>query len=291
MKQTNRSGGPSSPEGKEKCSRNALKFGVYSTQHLLSDESPDEYQEHATQIRASFLPKSAFEKTLVEELSVLLWKKRRLLNFENGPIEAIKKSNFDPIRIRDYINIPEYCVWIVNDIDMVDDAFISKYESIRKYFASKKLSEFSIDEVAKLEHRCPVLHEEICRLGNEYFEQHKHIKTLFDITQAMGKQREESDTDEMSFLEFAYKVIDSNLIASKWVIERLDEIKQAIRVNNEERIMRYLLKNDVSRPFDDLNRAVSKVMDQLRTYNKYFMVKENIEIPKQTNSHLEGDVR
>jgi hypothetical protein len=288
MNQTNRSGGPNTPEGKAKCSRNGLKFGIYSTQHLLSDESPDEYQDHASQIRASFRPKTAFEKNLVEELSVLLWKKRRLLNFENGPIEAIKKSNFDPVRIRDYIEIPEYCVWIVNNIDMVDDAFISKYQTVRKYFASKKLNEFTIDEVAKLEYRCPVLHEEICRLGNEYFEQHKEIKTLFDITQAMGKQKEEGNANEMSFLEFAYQVIDSNLMAATWVIERLDKIKQAIRLINEDRIMRYLIKNDVSRPFDDLNRAILKALDQLKTYNKYFAVEESIEITKQTNSHLEG---
>jgi len=286
MQNQNRTGGPRTQEGKSKCSKNAIKAGIYSNNHLLSDESQIEYQNHYTEIIRAFKPKYSFEKVLVEELSILLWKKRRLLSFENGPIEAIKNEKLSPIQLGEFINIPENCDWIISEIDDIDQAFIAKYQAIHQYFKTKKSQEFTFDEVIKLDQRCPVLVENLCEIAVDYFDSLKEIKCIDDIVRAIRNSPSQEGGDG-SFLGFSYAVVDSNLRAALWVIEHFEEIKGVVKIYRERRIMNFLIKNKFSRPMDDLNRAISKVLEQLKMYRQNFAPVKVKTIPKQTNSHLE----
>lgn len=286
MQNQNRTGGPKTQEGKNKCSKNALKAGIYSNNHLLSDESQIEYQNHYTEIIRAFKPKYSFEKVLVEELSILLWKKRRLLSFENGPIEAIKKEKLSPIQLREFITVPENCAWIISNIDNLDHEFIAEYQAIHQYFKTKKLEEFTFDEVIKLEQRCPVLVERLCEIAVEYFDTLKEIKGIDDIVRAIRNSPSEQEEDD-TFLVFSYSVVESNLREALWVIERFEEIKSVVKVYRERRIMNFLINNKFSRPMDDLNRAISKVLEQLKMYRQNFAPVKVKTISKRTNSHLE----
>lgn len=287
MKNQNRTGGPRTAAGKARCAKNAIKTGIYAQSHLLSDESSDDYQQHYASIYLSFKPHNTFEIALVEELAVLLWKKRRLLNYENGPIEAIKNEQLNPINIRDLIVIPDGCTWIVKDMNKVDAAFIKQYQAIHAYFKRKKSQAFTLEEIAKLEHNCPELIVLICEEAAEYLDTMREIKNIGDILIVIRHQPASEEVDTASLLEFVYEEVKSRLENALWVIEHLNVIKNAIKIDQERRIMRYLMNNKLARPTDDLNRAIGKVLDQFKMYRQNFLPAKTPRITKRTNSHLD----
>lgn len=65
---------------------NAVKHGILSKEAVLPHESKDEFEELLTQYEADFVPSNATERTLVEELASIVWRKKRLLKAENAKI-------------------------------------------------------------------------------------------------------------------------------------------------------------------------------------------------------------
>ncbi|MEE1877951.1 hypothetical protein [Altererythrobacter litoralis] len=74
--------GPRSAEGKEASSRNALKHGVLSEKAVCYHEDRDAFDALLEQLAHELEPKTALECTLVERLSILLWREKRLAEAE-----------------------------------------------------------------------------------------------------------------------------------------------------------------------------------------------------------------
>jgi len=79
-----RSGGPKTAEGKATTSRNAIKTGAYSATVVLPGESEAEFKELADQFFRDFPPRDAVEASMVREMALLDWKKRRLERLESA---------------------------------------------------------------------------------------------------------------------------------------------------------------------------------------------------------------
>ena len=82
-----KSGGPQTPEGKERSSRNALTHGLSAKQVLiLPDETREEYEETRQGWWEEFTPEDYSEKRLVEQVVLNDWllkrANRRLLEAE-----------------------------------------------------------------------------------------------------------------------------------------------------------------------------------------------------------------
>ncbi|ANU65226.1 hypothetical protein [Turicimonas muris] len=65
---------------------NAVKHGILSKEAVLPHESREEFEDLLTQYEADFVPANATERTLVEELASIVWRKKRLLKAENAKI-------------------------------------------------------------------------------------------------------------------------------------------------------------------------------------------------------------
>jgi hypothetical protein len=85
-----RSTGPKTPEGKQVASRNATKLGLFSRELLLRDESEVELHLLARAVRADLQPDGPIEQALVELIISVLWRLRRLLRIESGLFEMYK---------------------------------------------------------------------------------------------------------------------------------------------------------------------------------------------------------
>jgi hypothetical protein len=83
-----RSTGPRTRLGKEKSKRNSLKHGIFSEAVVLTTESRAEYQSLWKQLHKDIKPVGAVEEVLVEKLTVLLWRMRRLYVAEGAEIPA-----------------------------------------------------------------------------------------------------------------------------------------------------------------------------------------------------------
>ena len=78
----NMSRGPSSDQGKKRSSLNAFKHGGYARQYVALGEDPEVFQEYALEMRQHWQPRNIIEEDLVEQLTVVAWKMRRLASLE-----------------------------------------------------------------------------------------------------------------------------------------------------------------------------------------------------------------
>jgi hypothetical protein len=85
-----KSRGPTTPEGKEKSSRNSLKHGLTAGcgNILLDSEDPDEFEEIFNKLLGIHEPARPAEKDLVEEMGVARWRIRRIRTIETGLLNA-----------------------------------------------------------------------------------------------------------------------------------------------------------------------------------------------------------
>ena len=79
-----KSTGPTSPEGKQRASRNALRHGLTAETVIMPLEDADDYEAFEASVAASFDPETAVERELVLRLASLLWRLRRATSIETG---------------------------------------------------------------------------------------------------------------------------------------------------------------------------------------------------------------
>jgi hypothetical protein len=83
-----RSRGPATPEGKERSSLNAVRYGFSSAHLLLPGEDAAEYKSHLDSYFAELVPTSTPEAMIVAQLGDLSWKVERLTKVENNRLRA-----------------------------------------------------------------------------------------------------------------------------------------------------------------------------------------------------------
>lgn len=86
-----KSTGPKTMAGKTRSTQNSTKHGIFSKVVLLKDEPRDEYESLLNSLRNDLQPVGTLEIILVDKLSVLLWRQRRLLIAEGAEIRKGKE--------------------------------------------------------------------------------------------------------------------------------------------------------------------------------------------------------
>ncbi len=90
------SGGPKTAEGKKKVSQNAVTFGIHSLSPVAGGESEEEWVAFYQGCRETFQPRGMILEELVSELSMIMWRKRRIIRAENASINAQYDAIDDP---------------------------------------------------------------------------------------------------------------------------------------------------------------------------------------------------
>ncbi len=91
--------GPRTQQGKQRASRNAIKFGIFSKVIVLKDESRTEYDRLVARLWEAWQPEGAHEELQVEKLATTTWRQRRLLLAEGAEIR--KNAEFVELDQRD----------------------------------------------------------------------------------------------------------------------------------------------------------------------------------------------
>ena len=84
----NRTGGPQTPEGRKKCSLNAISHGFFSNLVLLSNESEPDYELHKASYEARFEPADHVERDVLEQMIAASWRLRRAWGMETTAFET-----------------------------------------------------------------------------------------------------------------------------------------------------------------------------------------------------------
>jgi len=77
-----KSRGPVTPEGKAVSSRNALKFGLYASHHVIPGEDPAAFEALVNEFHDTYRPANAIENALVVTLIRSTWLLTRLERLE-----------------------------------------------------------------------------------------------------------------------------------------------------------------------------------------------------------------
>jgi hypothetical protein len=85
-----RSTGPQSPEGKDRSSQNAITHGLSAKASLLPNESPEEFYSLRGSVIDALKPEGVFELEFVERITNLLWRLRRIPDFEVALLSSIE---------------------------------------------------------------------------------------------------------------------------------------------------------------------------------------------------------
>jgi len=85
-----KSRGPTTDEGKEKSSRNAIKHGLTAGNGniLLDSEDPDQFDEVLKKLHGIHEPATPAERDIVEEMFAARWRTRRMWTIETGLLNA-----------------------------------------------------------------------------------------------------------------------------------------------------------------------------------------------------------
>jgi hypothetical protein len=93
-----KSTGPKTSEGKDVVRHNALKHGLLSREVLLPGEDGDALRELAEGLRAELQPMGELENLLVDRITSLLWRLRRLGRVEAG---IFVEESYGSVRVSD----------------------------------------------------------------------------------------------------------------------------------------------------------------------------------------------
>lgn len=83
-----RSHGPTTAEGKEKSSRNALKFGFLARNPVLPGEAESQYLDFRVKLLADLQPAGGIEGLLADNIVAAAWRLRRVPLVESGLFAA-----------------------------------------------------------------------------------------------------------------------------------------------------------------------------------------------------------
>lgn len=95
-----RSTGPKSARGKARSKQNAVTHGLTASEIVVAQEEPEQFEAFRTGLMVDFAPKSTIECELVDRLSGLLWRLRRvpvveaeLLRYLSSPLHHYNLEN------------------------------------------------------------------------------------------------------------------------------------------------------------------------------------------------------
>ena len=99
-----RGGGPMTPEGKRRSSRNAIKHGIYSKLPLIGDEREEDRVEIVKGMLDSFEPGNWNEESIVQQLAQNRWQRHRAerwmhekLNLQQVSVDHWNRQSIDPM--------------------------------------------------------------------------------------------------------------------------------------------------------------------------------------------------
>jgi hypothetical protein len=82
-----KSHGPKTEAGRKASSQNAVTHGLYAKGVVLSNESPEQYQEMLHAYQTQFQPQGPAELDLLEEMVAAKWRQRRLWAIETDLLD------------------------------------------------------------------------------------------------------------------------------------------------------------------------------------------------------------
>ncbi len=267
IKNSKRTGGPRTTEGKLAVSQNAVKTGAYSNLAVLPNESPEEFNQLVDQFKHDFHPADVIENSLVHELASLTWKKLRLEKLEQSVF--VKKMNA-PVTMEELID----CGLKFNKarFDNWDQAMTLSDEDIERLKKTLKLirplqkvgiSEEQLVEVKKLN---PDAYE---YLVDYYRRIEPFALPEISVCDLVEKTVRFPNEPERFLTSHVFELFVTSFEAAIWCNNNSDKINSAIEQIKQERLLSLMQSGGALRANDDLSRSLMRTLSEFRKHHEW----------------------
>lgn len=258
-----RSGGPKTQIGKAIASQNSLKAGAYSQVDLLPHEDAREHAALEQLCIDDLRPVGVVEFALVQSLVKITWKKLRLEKME--------------------IRVLADCLSMLPSLSDLQRAGIDNYPpSSEPYVANPDLiASLNAKEIRQAiwaleEFRQRGLREELLSgLGKNVPDVYEKLKGMLD--HISGEELSEFDMANSKYywgapttpIADAVEKLIAHYQGELWAIENCERLLKAKQEVNNKRLLEFLKTNSAQRAHDDLDRAYSRALKELRVQQNW----------------------
>ncbi len=267
IKNSKRSGGPRTTEGKLAISQNALKTGAYSNLAVLPNESLEEFNQLVVQFSHDFHPADVIESSLVRELAVLTWKKLRLEKLEQAVF--VKKLNA-PISMEELIDCglkfdkDRYEFW-VKSTKLEDDVVQNAKDTLELIKPNARVG-ISEDFLLELKTLNPKIHASL-------IDTYRQVDPLADVEitdwDLVDKVVRLPNKPEQFLTSIVFQQFIVGYEAGLWCTKMHDKIEEAIVQIKQERLLNMIQSDNVRRANDDLSRSLMRTLSEFRKHHEW----------------------
>lgn len=268
IKNSKRSGGPKSSDGKLVASQNSFKTGSYSSLVVLPQESEKEFNQLLDQFNHDFQPVDVIEKTLIRELVSLTWKKLRLEKLEQSHLMLVLEAPIKQDELKEEgIEMLDdaYKRWIEGGIDDSDsiEPYKKAIEAI-KDLRNKRV--VSLDDLHHLKGYHTFLYDSLIDTYTDNFPLIYEDLDLEDIVYKLIKLPDQPDN---YFIKIFLKQVLPYYRNVVWICDNRRLVEQAVSNIKQKRLLKALQGEGLRRANDDLSRALMRVLNEFRKHNQW----------------------
>ena len=258
-----RSGGPKTQVGKLITSQNSLKAGVYTQVDLLPQEDAHHYAGLEQLFINDLRPIGVVESALVQSLVKITWKKLRLEKMEARVLAdcLAKLPRLSDLEMAGIDNYPASSEPYIANPELI--ASLNAKEIRQAIWALEEFQQRGLREelLAGLESNFPNIYQKLKgMLENISGEE------LSDFDIANSKYYWSAPTTPIAD---AVEKLIAHYQGELWVIENYERLLKAKQEVNDKRLLEFLKENSTQRAHDDLDRAYSRALKELRVQQNW----------------------
>jgi hypothetical protein len=259
---TKRGGGPKTEAGKLASSGNAMRSGAYSNQVTILGESQEDFQKLFDEFVTSLRPEGGIEQSLVYELAFITWKKLRLDKVERDALSSALTKPVKATDIRQTLWLGSEHDWILADLPVLTKDFVFEMNRYLAFIIG--LGDYGIakDDFYQLPNTHPSL---FLLVRDMILEDLPYIDTQDAAPEQLIRlSKVHEDGTSEAYVHWTMRQIMYRAEQVNTVYAQLDEIEAAIQRVKQNRLLELMQAPGIIRARDDLGRAFSRGLSELR---------------------------
>lgn len=266
-----RSGGPKTQAGKSIASQNSIKAGVYAQVDLLPQDDVRQYAALEQLFIDDLKPAGVVEFALVQSLVKIAWKKLRLEKMEARVLDdcLAKLPKLSDLQKAGIDNYPASSEPYVANPELI--ANLNAKEIRQSIWALEEFRQRGLREelLGGLESNFPNVYQKLKGMLDDL-----SSEDLSDFDMANSKYYFGAPTTPIA--DAVVKLI-AHYQGELWAIENYDRLLKAKKEVEDKRLFEFLKENSMQRAHDDLDRAYSRALKELRVQQNW---RKNQEVIK-----------
>ncbi|MEA9598517.1 hypothetical protein VC178_01240 [Polynucleobacter sp. AP-Sanab-80-C2] len=258
-----RSGGPKTMAGKAIASQNSLKAGVYAQADLLPQDDVRQYDALKQLFIDDLKPIGMVESELVKILAQISWKRLRLEKIEARVLAGYlaKVPILSDLQKAGINNYPASSEPYVASPELIPR--LNAKESRQSIWALEVFRRRGLREelLNGLEKNFPDVYQKLKQILNDI-----SGESLSDFD--MAHSRYYWDAPSTPIADAVEKLI-AHYQGEVWAIENYERLLKAKQEVNDKRLLKFLKENSTQRAHDDLDRAYSRALKELRVQQNW----------------------